>query len=509
MKTIIYASHLLLATLVASLLTTAAFAQTYTLNSTTTSAAVGLTDTTISLNSTGQASGSSFGSLQVGQFLVIDQEVMPVTAVSSTTATVLRRAANRPTTHASGAFVWMAPGYAFQKVNPPSGTCVSTVQGDPWVNIQGPGQSAAVWRCLSSTWVQVTGALTLNGLPQPAAATALTGSAVLTATGGTGGAQSATTGNGGAGGAPSITGGTGGAAGTSSGTGGAGGAVAFAGGVGGGTVTGGAGGAGTLAGGAGAAGSTTAGVGGGSGVTAGVGGANTASGGTGGAGGVGTLTGGAGGVASTGAATGGAGGAVTIAGGAGAGTITGGAGGTATVKGGAGANGSTAGGSGGDAVLQGGAVGTGGTGAAGKAKIKDAADATKVLAIDLSSSTTASTTTLSAVQAANVTEILPAAAGGIPVALNCGSTTTGTATCSPATATGLTKIYAGAATLASNAQVITFPTAFAATTSYQCVANDITTRANVVQMISTSTSTATITNTTGASDIINWICVGQ
>lgn len=104
---------------------------------------------------------------------------------------------------------------------------------------------------------------------------------------------------------------------------------------------------------------------------------------------------------------------------------------------------------------------------------------------------------------------LPTQTGGVPVALNCGSTTTGTATCAPTAATAVTKIYAGAATLASNAQVITFPTAFAATSSYQCVANDITTRANVVQMVSTSGSTATITNTTGASDVINWICVGQ
>jgi hypothetical protein len=42
------------------------------------------------------------------------------------------------------------------------------------------------------------------------------------------------------------------------------------------------------------------------------------------------------------------------------------------------------------------------------------------------------------------------------------------------------------------------------------VANDVTTRANVVQMIPASgASTATITNTTGGSDVIQWICVGQ
>jgi hypothetical protein len=104
---------------------------------------------------------------------------------------------------------------------------------------------------------------------------------------------------------------------------------------------------------------------------------------------------------------------------------------------------------------------------------------------------------------------LPSATGGVPVSLNCGATGSGNQTCSATAATALTKVYAGSSTLSSNSAVITFPVAFAATTSYQCVANDITTRANPVQMVSTSTTTATITNTTGASDVINWICVGQ
>jgi hypothetical protein len=126
---------------------------------------------------------------------------------------------------------------------------------------------------------------------------------------------------------------------------------------------------------------------------------------------------------------------------------------------------------------------------------------------------TMTTATLTAPTIATITNTgtltLPTATGGLPVALNCGATGTGNQTCAPTTATALTKVYAGTSTLASNAAIITFPTPFAATTSYQCVANDITTRANPVQMLSTSTSTATITNTTGASDVINWICVGQ
>lgn len=103
---------------------------------------------------------------------------------------------------------------------------------------------------------------------------------------------------------------------------------------------------------------------------------------------------------------------------------------------------------------------------------------------------------------------LPSATGGLPTTLYCGSTGTGNQTCSATAAAATTKVYAGHSTLSSNAAVITWPVAFASTT-YDCVANDITTRANPVQMISTSTLTATITNTTGASDVINWVCVGQ
>lgn len=100
------------------------------------------------------------------------------------------------------------------------------------------------------------------------------------------------------------------------------------------------------------------------------------------------------------------------------------------------------------------------------------------------------------------------ATGGVPVSLYCGSTGVGNQTCTPTAAANTVKIYSGHSTLSSNAAVITFSPAFASTT-YDCIANDITTRANPVQMISTSASTATITNTTGASDVINWHCIGQ
>jgi hypothetical protein len=62
--------------------------------------------------------------------------------------------------------------------------------------------------------------------------------------------------------------------------------------------------------------------------------------------------------------------------------------------------------------------------------------------------------------------------------------------------------------LTGNASTVTGLTAYTSTTTFNCVANDITTRANVVQAIPASTTTVTITNTTGATDLISMICVG-
>jgi hypothetical protein len=107
------------------------------------------------------------------------------------------------------------------------------------------------------------------------------------------------------------------------------------------------------------------------------------------------------------------------------------------------------------------------------------------------------------------TLLLPTTAGGLGSFFSCGSTGTGNQTCAPATASGLSHVYQGQSTLSSNAATITFPATFTSTTSFMCVANDITTRANPVQMIPASAATATITNTTGASDVIQWICIGQ
>jgi len=104
---------------------------------------------------------------------------------------------------------------------------------------------------------------------------------------------------------------------------------------------------------------------------------------------------------------------------------------------------------------------------------------------------------------------MPPISGNLAPVLSCGSTGTGNQTCSPTAATAKAQIYNGESTLSSNAATITFPNAFTSTTTFFCVANDVTTRANPVQMIPASASTATITNTTGGSDVIQWVCIGN
>jgi hypothetical protein len=109
-----------------------------------------------------------------------------------------------------------------------------------------------------------------------------------------------------------------------------------------------------------------------------------------------------------------------------------------------------------------------------------------------------------------ITHTLVPVTGDLGVIQACGNTGTGNQTCAPSAATAKGGVYVGESTLSSNAATITFPApAFTSTTTFFCVANDVTTRANPVQMIPASASTATITNTTGASDVVQWVCVGN
>lgn len=110
--------------------------------------------------------------------------------------------------------------------------------------------------------------------------------------------------------------------------------------------------------------------------------------------------------------------------------------------------------------------------------------------------------------AASGTTSLPTITGSLPLAYFCGATS-GDATCANTDTAGTGRVFGGIATLASNSAVISaISPAFTSTSTYTCVANDLTTRANPVQVANTSASSITITNTTGASDVINYLCVG-
>lgn len=127
----------------------------YTLNSTTLSAAITAATTSIPLAST--------ANVAVGDKLMIDAELTgTVTAVSSTAATVSRDPTSRPTSHASGATVWIGLPSQFFLGDPPVGGNVTAAQPDPWIN----ATNGNVWRLLNSAWVLVTPAQPLGGLAQ-------------------------------------------------------------------------------------------------------------------------------------------------------------------------------------------------------------------------------------------------------------------------------------------------------------------------------------------------------
>lgn len=99
------------------------------------------------------------------------------------------------------------------------------------------------------------------------------------------------------------------------------------------------------------------------------------------------------------------------------------------------------------------------------------------------------------------------ATGEAGTVIFCGATS-GNATCANATGVAARSI-GGIATLVANSAVISgISPPFVSTSTFTCTANDITTRANPVQVVNTSTSSVTITNTTGATDVISWNCVG-
>jgi hypothetical protein len=124
---------------------------------------------------------------------------------------------------------------------------------------------------------------------------------------------------------------------------------------------------------------------------------------------------------------------------------------------------------------------------------------------------TTNTTTLNyAAPAASITLAEPTIAGSMPTGSECGASLAAAGTCADTAMAGTFHFAFGTFLLSSNASTVTFATGkgFTSTTTYNCVANDITTRANPVQAIPASATTVTITNTTGATDLISMICVG-
>lgn len=107
-----------------------------------------------------------------------------------------------------------------------------------------------------------------------------------------------------------------------------------------------------------------------------------------------------------------------------------------------------------------------------------------------------------------VTSTLPAVSSGITAAYFCGPTT-GAATCANTATGGTARVIAGIATLASNSAVISgISPAFTSTTTFACTSNDQTTIGNPTKVLNTSSSSITVSNTTGASDVISYVCVG-
>lgn len=104
----------------------------------------------------------------------------------------------------------------------------------------------------------------------------------------------------------------------------------------------------------------------------------------------------------------------------------------------------------------------------------------------------------------------PSNAASIPTSFNCGSTGSGNQTCSPTAAGGAYHTISGQSTLSGNNAIITFPAGmvFTSTTSFACAATDQTTVTNPVKAVPSAANTMTLTDTTGATDVIGWVCSG-
>lgn len=103
---------------------------------------------------------------------------------------------------------------------------------------------------------------------------------------------------------------------------------------------------------------------------------------------------------------------------------------------------------------------------------------------------------------------MPTNTGGVPVLYGCGASS-GNATCANTSGGATARVLTGLATLASNSAVISgISPAFTGTTTFSCTSNDQTTIGNPTKVLNTSSSSITISDTTGASDVVSYVCVG-
>lgn len=103
--------------------------------------------------------------------------------------------------------------------------------------------------------------------------------------------------------------------------------------------------------------------------------------------------------------------------------------------------------------------------------------------------------------------------GGVGVSLvggtSCGASLAAGGACPNTAGGGTFHVVTGTFLLSGSTSTVTgISPAFTSSTSWNCVANDITTRANPVQSIPASGTSTVITNTTGATDLISMICAG-
>lgn len=126
-------------------------AQTFTHNTTTLAAAQASTDTTISLTAVTAVSGSSFGAVQAGQIIVVDQEVETLTSVTATSTVWNVQRRGRLAAHAAGVPVYIGAPGSGQQADPPAGKCTTASFPAFWINLANGG----VFTCgANSLWAK-------------------------------------------------------------------------------------------------------------------------------------------------------------------------------------------------------------------------------------------------------------------------------------------------------------------------------------------------------------------